>query len=148
VYTAGEAKSRVRDGSCNGGGAHNANPRDRHQPPALLACTMLRHDPLLKRTEPLAPCAAVSPKCGRKAVIVCVRCLSSRSPMRISWPCCSAGLIRIKRIVGQRTVMRVSRAKIDEPCCKEAEGDYQKRCNTVFVLNVKVGAHESGNDQQ
>ena len=53
--------------------------------------------------------------------------------MRISWPCCSAGLIRTKRIVGQRTVMRVSRAKIDERCCKEAEGDYQKRCNTVFV---------------
>src|ERR1700730_5843251 len=70
---------------------------------------------LWRGQPPSRPCAAAmpsSPKCARIALINWVRWRISRSRVRccINWPCCSADLIRTKRLVGRRTASQIASA--------------------------------------
>jgi arylsulfatase A-like enzyme len=70
---------------------------------------------LWRGQPPSRPCAAAmpsSPKCARIALINWVRWRISRSRVRccINWPCCSADLIRTKRMVGRRTASQIASA--------------------------------------
>src|SRR5213075_1429712 len=68
-----------------------------------------------QQAETFLPLAATSPNsamCARSALMVCVRCRSSRSRTRccISRPCCSGVLSATKRIEGRLTASQIAAA--------------------------------------
>jgi hypothetical protein len=67
---------------------------------------------LLKSLTPLRRRNAQLRQMGSQRIFVWVRCRSKRSRVQccINWPCCSADLIRTKRIVGRGTASQIASA--------------------------------------